>query len=632
MNLKIIPIFFFTFFTFLVNFVSAQNAQDIRRKIQSASGTELIKNYLQIGQVLSNQYGYVDSLKHYTLKADSIANSNKLKNLEDEIKYHYAIYLQKINQYDSSSSILKGLINKNVPETLKADLFLNLGLNEYRINNNSKALDAYLAALKFYLNTDNRDGEALTYCRLAALFNNEDQREEAIQYLNKAKSIIAKIKEIGNRITVLSAITGIYDQLSFKESKFVDSSLVYAKMALDEVIKHDYLARGNQLCLSISKAYRIKHDSINALLYCKQASRFRNFLLPNEILINYIEFSDCYSMLGDYKTAIMYLDSIHTVVKVLNDPYYWMVYYERMYVYNRKIGNLNEAIIGLEKFKSIQDSIYNSERSTIINEMQQKYQKAENEREIESLSRKNEIASLNVKILIVAILAAVLVIVVIVFFYRQSVLKNKFKALETEQRLNRARMDPHFFFNALSSIQTLSMDEENNKKVPSLISKFSKIMRQSLESTYDELSTIEEEVSFLTNYLDIQKLRYNNKFDYEIKVDDNLEIDELKVLGMLLQPFIENAIEHGFKNIDYKGELKISFFKEHDSLKVELSDNGVGFNTEALHKEYPSRATQIISDRLMLLNKRHKTKAGYNLSKNPTGKGILVEVTLPILT
>jgi len=104
-----------------VNFVSAQNAQDIRRKIQSASGTELIKNYLQIGQVLSNQYGYVDSLKHYTLKADSIANSNKLKNLEDEIKYHYAIYLQKINQYDSSSSILKGLINKNVPETLKAD-------------------------------------------------------------------------------------------------------------------------------------------------------------------------------------------------------------------------------------------------------------------------------------------------------------------------------------------------------------------------------------------------------------------------------------------------------------------------------------------------------------------------------
>ncbi|MBK7666279.1 MAG: histidine kinase [Sphingobacteriaceae bacterium] len=149
--------------------------------------------------------------------------------------------------------------------------------------------------------------------------------------------------------------------------------------------------------------------------------------------------------------------------------------------------------------------------------------------------------------MVVGILAAILVLFVIIFFYRQSVLKNKFKALETEQRLNRARMNPHFFFNALASIQTLSMDTENQSKVSLLISKFSKIMRQSLESTYDELATIEDEILFLSNYLDLQKTRFNNKFEYEIKVDENLAQDELKIPSMLLQPFLENSIEHGLR-------------------------------------------------------------------------------------
>lgn len=263
--------------------------------------------------------------------------------------------------------------------------------------------------------------------------------------------------------------------------------------------------------------------------------------------------------------------------------------------------------------------------------MEQKYNKSVNEKKITELNRENELASLRTKFLSVGILAAILILLIIIFFYRQSVLKNKFKALETEQRLNRARMNPHFFFNALASIQTLSMDTENQSKVSSLISKFSKIMRQSLESTYDELATIEDEILFLSNYLDLQKTRFNNKFEYEIKVDENLAQDELKIPSMLLQPFLENSIEHGFKNIDYKGKLDIIFKKEENGIGVELKDNGKGFDTTQKHKEYPSRATQIIADRLLILNKQHKSNSIYELNANSDGKGICVRVNLPFI-
>jgi LytS/YehU family sensor histidine kinase len=294
-------------------------------------------------------------------------------------------------------------------------------------------------------------------------------------------------------------------------------------------------------------------------------------------------------------------------------------------------GDYKNAIQAIELMYQYSDSIYSKEKNKVINELEQKYQKAENEIKISDLNKENEIALLNVKFLALGVLAAVLIILIIIFFYRQSVLKNKFKVLETEQRLNRARMNPHFFFNALSSIQTLSMDKDNSSRVSSLISKFSKIMRQSLESTYDELTTIEDEVLFLKNYLDIQKVRFENKFDFEINVDAKLEQDELKVLGMLLQPFLENSIEHGFKNIDYKGILSIVFKKELDGLKIEVNDNGIGFKIDKIQKEYPSRVTQIIADRLFILNKQHKSKAKYEIKANPAGKGISVIVSLPLI-
>jgi LytS/YehU family sensor histidine kinase len=156
-------------------------------------------------------------------------------------------------------------------------------------------------------------------------------------------------------------------------------------------------------------------------------------------------------------------------------------------------------------------------------------------------------------------------------------------------------------------------------------------MRQSLESTFSELDTVENEISFLTDYLELQKLRSENRFNYEFELDDSIETNELLIPGMILQPFIENSIEHGFKNIAHEGHINISFSIKDKALKVVIIDNGQGIKDNEKHKTYPSRATQIIKDRLFLLNKTYKSNANFALTTLNNDQGIKVEINLPVI-
>ena len=627
MKFKLKILFVFSLGSILM---SSQEIALLKKEASAAPEKEKVNIYIEIGKIFYEKYSATDSLLLYSQKAFEIATAQNYSDGKNRALLSISQAYQRMSNYDTSSFILNKLLTVS-DQNILGEVHSCLGVNYYRVNDNKSALDHYFKSVSAFSASKNKNSLPIVYTRMSIVFNNETQYKQAQDYVKKAIACLSEISEPYSKITVLANLAGIYIQLGISDKVSIDTSINYSRQALDLIRKYGYYTKANQLCNSISNAYYLKHDSLNALAYCKESLKFRKYLLPTEILVSYLNLSDSYNRLKQYNNCLIYLDSAKQIVPLTNDPYYQMRLYERVHAYNKDAGNLTEALMGLERFKTLQDSLYTLEKSTAINELEQKYNKVENEKKIVELNKENEISALNVKFLAVGILASVLVIIVIIFFYRQSVLKNKFKALETEQRLNRARMDPHFFFNALSSIQTLAMDNENNLKIPSLISKFSKIMRQSLESTYDELTTIEEEILFITNYLDIQKLRFNNKFDFEIKIDEKLEVDELKIPGMLLQPFIENAIEHGFKNVEYKGKLSINFVKEENGLKVELLDNGSGFNTDNIYKEYPSRATQIVSDRLMLLNKTQKSNAGYKLSQNPEGKGIMVEVDLPFI-
>ncbi len=179
----------------------------------------------------------------------------------------------------------------------------------------------------------------------------------------------------------------------------------------------------------------------------------------------------------------------------------------------------------------------------------------------------------------------------------------------------------------MASLQRLSQQEKSTQTTL-YTSRLAKIMRQSLENTYEGVVSIEDEIDFLTQYLEIQKLRFLNKFEYQFHIDDNLETNELKLPGMLTQPFVENAIEHGFKDINYIGKIDIYFKNNNQNIYIIIEDNGKGVNELKSNKEHKSRAMQIIKDRLYLFNKQHKSNAFYDI-ENSNNNGFKIAVTLP---
>ena len=215
--------------------------------------------------------------------------------------------------------------------------------------------------------------------------------------------------------------------------------------------------------------------------------------------------------------------------------------------------------------------------------------------------------------------------------------QNRFLILE--QKLLRSQMNPHFIFNSLSSIQSFIF--ENNPVVAgSYLSRFANLIRSILYNSREEYISLEKEIQTLRNYLDLQQLRFNNNFDYELYTDPDIELETIKIPPMLAQPFIENAIEHGLKDLDRRGQLKVSFTFHDGFIRIMIEDNGIGIE-EAMRlksetqKEHKSLATIITKERIEILNKGRKNRkysmliADQSTTEN-TKVGTRIELLIPV--
>jgi len=168
--------------------------------------------------------------------------------------------------------------------------------------------------------------------------------------------------------------------------------------------------------------------------------------------------------------------------------------------------------------------------------------------------------------------------------------------VQTELKSIRSQFNPHFVFNALTSIQGLitKNDAENASKY---LIEFSDLMRDSLMAGNTEFVSISIEIRILENYLNLEKLRFG--FNYQIIIDRLLDVNAIEIPGLLLQPIVENAIKHGIASLQEKGLLMISFQKESNDLIIRIIDNGHGFQ-----KEKPSNGfgLQLTKERVTLLN------------------------------
>ncbi|MBU8892420.1 MAG: histidine kinase [Bacteroidales bacterium] len=209
---------------------------------------------------------------------------------------------------------------------------------------------------------------------------------------------------------------------------------------------------------------------------------------------------------------------------------------------------------------------------------------------------------------------------------------------EFEMKALRAQMNPHFIFNAINSIQNYMLDDDIDTAL-GYLSDFAKLIRLTLDNVSKKRITLEEELEYLKYYLSLEQMRFDKKFETEIVLPK--DTDNLKVLipSMIIQPYIENSIKHGFANINKGGKIKIEFNLSNDKiLKCIIEDNGMGreksreFNKN--NKSQKSKGTFIIAERLALLNQTMQRKGYrtntidlYNEQKLP--RGTRVEIFIP---
>ncbi len=155
------------------------------------------------------------------------------------------------------------------------------------------------------------------------------------------------------------------------------------------------------------------------------------------------------------------------------------------------------------------------------------------------------------------------------------VLKNKQKVTESRLQSLRLQMNPHFLFNALNSIQQMILANEE-MVATRYLSRFSKLLRTILIHSDKEMVTLKEELEILNLYIDLESVRFKKAFEYEIICDDDLDIDEIKIPTLLIQPFVENAIWHGLMHKEGNRHLYVSFSEEDDNLHCIIEDNGIG--------------------------------------------------------
>ena len=200
----------------------------------------------------------------------------------------------------------------------------------------------------------------------------------------------------------------------------------------------------------------------------------------------------------------------------------------------------------------------------------------------------------------------------------ESALSNQKKQHELELQALRAQMNPHFVHNSLNAIQYY-IQQNDVETSENYLAKFSKLMRQFFEFSRKQYIRISEEISLLENYLQIEKLRFEEDLDYKIIVDPDLDPDDFNIPTMMIQPLVENSINHGLFNKKGHGTVTIYFnFLSETSFEVLVIDDGIGITqskkiNQRILKENESHSSAVLMERLHFLNHSSNWKVEYKI-------------------
>ena len=316
--------------------------------------------------------------------------------------------------------------------------------------------------------------------------------------------------------------------------------------------------------------------------------------------------------------------------------------YKRSADLNRKNGKLDEALLDLEKYTTAKEEAI----TDLENELKEQIEVVKGQQQIDLVRKDFDIeekesellgSQLKTQKVISGFLGLLLLASLVFFYFLNKNVKEKRKANQMLLvKSLRTQMNPHFIFNALNSVNNF-IAKNDEKAANKFLSEFSRLMRKVLDYSQRDFISFEEEIELNELYLKLEHFRFRDKFEYTFEKNTAINTYDLEVPPMLIQPFIENAVWHGLRYKEGRGQLKISINDIGNVLLVKIQDDGIGRKKSAElktanQKKYKSTGLQNVSKRIALINEIYDKNYEIEVSDFDETKedaGTLVQIKIP---
>ena len=526
-------------------------------------------------------------------------------------------------------------INKAMNEMASvANSYENLGIVYNEMGDFGNAIECQLKSIEIRkpINYPRLFNNYMNLATLYSTISNEEKRE---YYIDLAKKDIASKPEISaeNKAVFYSGLGDLYLDKGLNDSSIV----CYRKViAFSEEAQWN---RGITSGLgSLAAVFQKTGELDSAIVYHQKSLKISEQIDEcMSIAEGLTALAKIYGQNNDENNAISYaekalekarscklLEMESQILEFIAGYYAEKGYYKKAYDYY-----LN--------YKAVTDSILSADVINYMAELETQYQTKEKEQQIELLSAENLIKNQRVQLgyAIIALLA--FIILLIVLLYRIKRKEARFIKTNLQQKILRAQMNPHFIFNVLGSIQYFMLHNEPSK-ASGYLSQLASLMRSTLEYSDSDAISLEKEVEMLKNFIELEQMRMPGKFNYTLQQSNIDDPEFIFIPPMLIQPFVENAIKHGFSNIGYTGELKVTIrgIKEQ-WVEFIIEDNGNGYQPQnnKTTAKHASKAMAIFEQRRKLIQHMHAKTFTYKLVNlkdiEPDKSGVRIEIRIPLI-
>jgi len=517
-------------------------------------------------------------------------------------------------------------------DLIAANSYENIGIVHKDMGNYSKAVESQLKSLEL---RKGKKSERIfnNYIKLSIVLELLGDNEKMDYYIDLAKTEMTKMDSVSPRTKAI-----FYNQLGdiYSKRKLNDSSIICFRNVINYSEQIGWNLGIAEGLGNMAEVY-YEEELLDSSIYFHKKSLKLSQDISNSLSTTeeYYHLAKLFSESGKNDSVLYFANNGLQIAKksnLLNEQSQILKFISDFYNSQKKH---KQAYAFLQEHYLVKDSISSSDVKNNVAELETKYETRIKEQQIELLTTENKLKNQKLKAGIA--LVVILLIVISLILYILNVRKNQaiLKQNDLQQQVLRTQMNPHFIFNVLGSIQNFMM-QNNTRKASNFLSQFATLTRATLNNSTEETIALTDEISMLKNYIELEKMRKRNKFDYSINYDDNLETDFMQIPPMLIQPFIENSIKHGFKNFDKGGFINLKIKDKTDYVEFIIEDNGEGFTANtAVKEEHKSIAMSIFEKRRKLIQQKYKKDFKFEIinlkDKYNKQTGVRITINLPIL-